>query len=85
MWDVGVGGLMAIWNSGFVSPGLTLFNYQDDARSNKLKILQEVYEGIQQSSIFIVACFISIVLNCIVLLLISDISMKLKWNMLLTN
>jgi len=45
-----------------------------------MKILQEVDEGIQQSSVFILASVISIVL-----LLISDISVKLKWNMLLKN
>jgi hypothetical protein len=46
-----------------------------------LKTLQDVDEGIQQSSIFnVIACFISIAL-----LLISDISVKLKCNVLLKN
>ena len=42
--------------------------------------MQEVDEGIQQSSIFTAACFISIAL-----LRISDIPVKLKWNTLLKN
>jgi hypothetical protein len=36
--ECGGSGFMAVWNSGLVtSVGLSLFNYQDDARSNKHK------------------------------------------------